>query len=321
MPLNIGRKGWIGIGLQTAFQVPGTIADYVDFTENTLTGIQDQIPVDHATSLRDKVSTTVPSKEWSEGDFEMYADNKTAGYFLVSALGTVQSVNLAGSVYRHTITRNNSNTPQYMTITNDRAVDRQLYPDVCVDNLELSVGTDLATVKSKLMGNFPQTTTSGTKTTTSGNIFNFANAQFAFGTTISGAQAATPLKPHDFKFTINNNAETVFGHGTVTPRSINYRQFESSSEFTLYFETTTERDAYYAQTKQAASFELIGNGIGGGFNESIVLNMYKTTFQGFTLETGLDNYYAEKAKLTHEYDYATGRTVDAVITNTKILYI
>ncbi|TXG76786.1 hypothetical protein E6Q11_04090, partial [Candidatus Dojkabacteria bacterium] len=183
MALNIGRKGFIGVGLQSGFQVPAAIADYVDFTGNSLTGMQDQIPVDHATGNRDKLLSTVTGKRWSEGDLEVYADSRNAGYFIVAALGTVQSVNLAGSVYRHTVTRTNSNTPQYMTITSDRVVDQQLYADVAVDELEFSVGTDLANMKAKLVGNFPMTTTSGTKTTTSGNIFNFANAQFAFSTT------------------------------------------------------------------------------------------------------------------------------------------
>lgn len=321
MPLAIGRKGFIGIGLQTGFQIPATIADYADFTSLTLTGMQDQIPVDHATGNRDKLLSTVAGKRWSEGDVELYIDNKNAGYFIVAALGTVQAQNLAGSVYQHTVTRNNSNTPQYLTITDDRSVDRQIYADVAVDELEISVGTDLASMKAKLIGNFPQTTTSGTKTTASGNIFNFASAQFAFGTTISGAQSATPLKPHDFKLNIKNNAEAVFAHSYSTPRSINLKQFEASADFTLYFENTTDRDAYYAQTKQSASLELIGNGIGSGYNESVVFNMYKTSIQTFALETGLDNFYAEKVHLSCEFDPPTGRTIDAVITNTKSLYI
>ena len=321
MSLAIGRKGWIGVGLQSGFQVPAAIADYVDFTNNTLTGMQDQIPVDHATSNREKLLSTIAGKQWSEGEIDLYVDNKNAGYFIVGALGTVQTTNLAGSVYRHTVTRNNSNTPQYLTITEDRSVDRALYPDVAVDEFTLSVGTDLASIKAKLKGNFPQTTTSGTKTTTSGNIFNFANAQFAFGTTISGAQSATPLKPHDFNLNIKNNVSVVYGHSSGLPRSINSGEFEASADFTLYFENTTDRDAYYAQTKQAASLELIGNGIGSGFQESIVFNFYKTSIQSFALETGLANFYAEKCSLNCEFDTATQRMIDAVITNTKSLYI
>lgn len=321
MTLDIGRKGWIGIGLQTGFQVPAVIADYVDFTSNSLTGIQNQLAVDQATGLRDKAFSTIPGTQMSQGDVEVYGDSKKAGYFIVGALGTVQTTTLTTGVYQHVITRNNSNTPQYLTITSDRVKDRSLYPDVTVDKFTLSVGTDLVRAKASLIGNFPQTTTSGTKTTTSGNIFNFANAQLAFGTTISGAQSAVPLKPHDFNLNINNNAEAVFAHGQSSPRSITLKQFEVDADFQLYFENTTDRDAYYAQTKQSASLELIGNGIGGGYNESMVFNFYKTSIKTFSIETGLDNFFSEKVALLAEFDTATQRTIDCVLVNTKSLYI
>jgi hypothetical protein len=321
MSLAIGRRGFIGVGLQTGFQVPAAIADYVDFTGNTIHSMVDQMTVDSATSNRDAVLSTIGGRQWSEGQLDFYADNKNAGYFIVSALGTVQATNLAGSVYRHTITRSNSNVPQFITVTNDRSIDQQLYADVCVDELDLEVGVDIAKFSAKLKGNFPQTTASGTKTTTSGNLFSFKGSQFAFSTTISGAQSATNLKPHDFKLSIKNNAEPVFAHGFSTPRSINYKQFEVTAEMTLYFENTTDRDAYHNQTKQSASFQMLGNGIGSGYQESITFNMYRTSIQSFELETGMDNYYAEKVKMTCEYDPSTGRTIDAVIVNTKSLYI
>jgi hypothetical protein len=321
MSLDIGRKGWAGVGLQTAFQVPAVIADYVDFESNTLQGVQNQLEIDHATGQRQKLLSTVPGTRMSEGDIEILVDSSKAGYFIVGALGTVQTVSLGSGVYRHTVTQNNSNDPQYLTFTDDRVKDRQLFADVTVSQFNLQVGTELVTAKSTLVGNFPQTTTSGTKTTTSGNVFNFANAQFAFSTTISGAQSATPLKPHDFSLNINNNSEAVFAHSQNTPRSINHKQFEASADFTLYFENTTDRDNYYNQAKQAASFELYGNGIGGGYVESIVFNFYQVSEKTFSVETGLDDFYAEKVSLAAEYDTASLRSIDAVLTNRKSLYI
>lgn len=320
MSLSIGRKGFTGLGLQTGFQVPATIADYVEFTDNDIHGMVDQLVQDQATGLREKIKSTVTGKKWSEGTIELYADSKIAGYFMAGALGTTQSVNLAGSVYRHTITRNNSNTPQFLTLTNDRVVDQEIYADIAIDELELSTELEFAKISAKVFGNFPQTTTSGTKTTASGNLFSFKDSQFAFATTISGAQTATNLKPHDFKATIKNNTEVIHAHGSALPRSINHKEFEAEAEFTLYFENVTDRDAYYNQSKQAASYQMLGNGIGGGYQESLALNFYQTSVQSFALETGLANFYAEKVKLTAELDTASGRVVDCVITNTKSSY-
>lgn len=321
MALNIGRKGFIGVGLQSAFQVPAAIADYVPFMNNTLHGVTDQMEIEHATGNRDKTFSSIAGRQWSEGDLELLVDAKFAGYFLVAAMGSVTAQNIAGSVYTHTITRNNSNTPQYLTITNDRVVDRQNYYDVAVDELEIDVGTDLASMKAKLVGNFPQTTTSGTNTTTSGNIFSFKGAQFAFGATVAAAASASNLKPHDFKCTIKNGVETVHRHGSALPGSITAKEFDVEAEFTLYFENTTDRDTYYNQNKQAAVLQFSGNQIGSGLSEALLIRFYQTSLMGFELETGLANFYAEKVKMNAEYDNANSKTLDMLLTNTKALYI
>lgn len=322
MSLNIGRKGFAGVGLQSGAQVPAAIADYAPFTNFDLHGVQEQLKVQHAVGNRDLNFTSVPGKAYSEGSFEGLLDSRMFGYFAVAALGSVNTTNPGGSVYLHTITRNNSNTPQYLTVTNDRVVDRQNYYDVAVDQLEIAVGTDLATFKAGLKGNFPQTTTSGSNTTTSGNVpLSFRNATFAFGANVTAAQAAANLKAHDLKLTINNNVEVVHAHGSANPRSINAKEFDPALEFTLYFENTTDRDAYYNQSKQAGSLQFIGNGIGGGYFEFVKFNFYQLSFESFELETGLSNYYAEKVKADLEYDNANSKTMDIQIQNTKTLYI
>lgn len=321
MSLNIGRKGFAGIGLQSGAQVPAAIADYVPFESNSLHGVQEQIKVQSAYGLRDKTFSSVPGKAYSEGDFSGLLDSKFAGYFLVAAMGSVSVGSQGSGVYLHTVTRNNSNTPQYLTLTNDRVVDRQNYYDVAVDELEIDVSTDFATYKAKLKGNFPQTTTSGTNTTTSGNVFSFRNAQFAFGASVTAAKAAANLKPHDLKVNIKNNVDVIHAHGSGNPRSINSKGFEAGAEFNLYFENTTDRDSYYQQTKQAASLQFIGNQIGGGFYEFVKFNFYQVSLESFELETGLENFYAEKVKLSAEYDNANSKTLDIEIQNTKSLYI
>lgn len=323
MALKQGRLGFITAGLQSAFDVPATVAnsDYVPFTNNTLHGIQEQLKIQHATGNRDVNFSSVPGKRYSQGDLELLLDSKLAGYFLVGAMGSVSTANVSGSVNDHTITRNNSNTPQYLTIINDRVIDRQSYNNVAVDELELSVGTDLAMVKAKLNGSYPLTTTSGTNTTTSGNIMSFRNAQFAFGATVSAAQGAANLKPHDFKVTIKNNNEVVHRHGSGDAAAIVNKGFDIAATMTLYFENTTDRDAYYNQSKQAASLQFTGNQIGGGLNESLKVNFYQLSIEQLEFETGLDNFFAEKVTFDGEYDNANSKSLDMVLRNTKTLYI
>ena len=321
MALNIGRKGWIGVGLQSAFEVPAAIADYVPWTTNTLIGIQEQIPVNQAVGHRETIYNTVPGKAYSGGDIEIVLDSKLAGYFLVGALGSVTTQSLGSGVYLHSLVKNDSNVPQFLTVTNYRAVDLENFYDVAINEVQIAVGTDLATLKATCVGNFPQTTTSGTNTTASGNVMSFRNAQFAFGGTVALAQVAPNLKVHDFTLDVKNNVEAVVAHGSGLPRSINGKNLDVTAEFKLYFESVTDKNAYYAQAKQAASLQFTGNAIGGGFYEFLKFNLYQVSMNSFTMETGLDNFFAEDVKLMAEYDPVNQKAIDIQIQNNKALYI
>ena len=321
MTLNIGRKGWIGVGLEASYGAPVAIADYVPFRSQSIKAVQSSDEINSANSVREKNFGSVAGKRWSEGDVEIFADPKIAGYFLVGAMGSVSTATVQSGVYDHTITRNNANTPQSLTMVMDRVVDRFYIPGVVVDEVELSVGDSLASMKSKLKGKFPITTTSGTGTTASGTLFSFKQAQFAFGSTVAAAAAATNLKPHDFKLNIKNNAEIVHRHGSADPDSINVKEFEVEAEFNLYFENVTDRDAYYNQTKQAACYKLTGVGLAGGYTESLTINFYQVHLDTFELETGLANFFAEKVKMLAEYDTVNAKSLDMVLRNSKSLYI
>ncbi len=320
MSLDIGRKGWIGASIEDTYGVPEAIADYIPFIENTLQGVQEKIGNEAAYGIREKTFDSVTGKRWSEGDITINANAKNLGYFLIPALGSNSPANIAGSVYDHTITRNNSSTPTSLTLTQDRVTDRQYYPGLAVKTLEFSVSDALVETKASLRGKFPITTTSGTNTTASGSVYSFADAHFAFGASVSAAAAATNLKPHDMTLTIENNTEVVHRFGSNDAASVNHKEFEVTANGTLYFENTTQRDAYYNNTKQAAVFKLTGVGIGGGYFETLTFNMYRTQVNGYSLETGLADFYAESFDLLCEYDNANSKSVDAVLRNTKSAY-
>lgn len=322
MTLNIGRKGWIGLGFESTYGSPVAISDYTPFTAMTIKGMDEKINNEAAYGIREKVFSSVPGKKWSEGDLEMNLDGTYIGYLLGGALGTINTSTVTGAIRSHAITRNNSNTPKSLTVTQDRGgIDRQYYPGVAIKTLEIGVADGLATVKASVIGQHPITVTSGTLTTASGTgVYSFGDTQLAFGATVAAAAAAAPLKQHDLKITIENGSEAVFRHGNLNVDTVNHKEFTVSGEVSLYFENTTDRDAYYNTSKQAAAIEFLGRGIGSGYNESLTINVYQMRIDTFDLETGLANFYAEKLKWVAEYDNVNAKSVDAVLVNTKTGY-
>lgn len=321
MALDIGRKGWAGVALETTPGVPVPQTDVVPFTENTLMAKHEPIPNEAAYGVREKTFDAVIGKKWSEGSITINADMDDTGLFLMGALGSNTPSNVAGSVYDHTMVRNNSNTPKTMTINQARgSVDKQYYSYVAVKTLEFSVSDALVEAKASLLGKFPITTTSGSLTTASGSVYSFADSRFAFGNNVAAAGAATNLKPHDFKLTLENNTQTVFRHGSAEPDSINHGEFEATVEASLYFEGTTQRDDFYALNRSAASWKVNGPGIGGGYSSSLEVRMYRTYYEDFPLETGLSDFYAVKFKVRCAYDNANSASVDAVLRNLRSSY-
>lgn len=320
MSLRIGRLGWVGVGFESTYGSPVAVTDYLPFTENSLAGKQEQISNTASYGIRDREIGSTLGKKNSEGNISMNLDAKLSGYLFGGALGTINSANVAGSVYDHTMTRNNTNTPKSLTVINDRGVDRESFAGVAVNTLELDVADGMATVKSGLMGHFPITTASGTLTTASGGLFSFKDAFFAFGTSVGAAANNSNLKPHDFKLTLNNNSQGVWRHGSADVDVVNQGEFTVTGEMTVYFEGTNERDLYYNNAKNAGVFKLTGQGIGGGYNESVTVDLYQLRTDDWSLETGLANFYAEKIKFAMEYDFGNSKTIDAVFRNTKTSY-
>lgn len=320
MSLSIGRKGWVSFGTESSYGVPVAPGDYIPFISNTIKGMYEKINNEAAYGIRDKMFNSVVGKKWSEGDLEVNVDAKFIGYLLYGAMGDVADANPSGSVYTHTFTRDNSNTPQSFTVINDRVTDRQYVPGASVKSLTLTVADGLATAKAAIIGKAPITTTSGTLTTASGNLYSFKDASMAFGATVSAAQAATNIKPSQFSITIDNNSVPNFRHGNNDVDTVNHGEFSVSGNGTLFFENTTDRDAYYANTKQAMSYKLTGLGIGSGLSDYLQFNLYQMRLDTFELETGLANFFSEKFNFIGEYDNANSKTLDVVLQNTKSAY-
>lgn len=325
--INIGRQGWSGIALETTPGIGVNPTDYVQFTKNTVYGKVKNQDISNATQNRVKVFSSVPVQQWGEGDIELYADPKITGYFIVGALGLVSTSTITAGAYRHTVTVDGNSTPQTLTLINDRqgSIDQTAYYQCAVDQFGIALSDGVATAKISLVGQFPQTTASGTATTASGTIYTYPNARAAFGSTIAAADVAAlgsgNLKLHDFNLIIKNNAEAIFRHGNIGPDTINIGDFEASVNFKLYFENATNRNAYYASSKQAFEFAMLGANIAGGNQESTKFRFYQTRLDTFEIETGLSNFYVENVTVQPEYDNANAIAMDCVIVNSKSLYI
>lgn len=319
MSLNSARKGWLQVGVESSFGTPAAGTDNIFWTSNTLEGMHKPLENSAAYSLRQKTFSAVKGQQWGQGDIEFDLDPSRSGYFYAAALGTTTPTTVSGTVKSHLHSVNQSNTPYSLSIYRDRVVDRQLFTGATVDKLETKVSDGFATLKASLQTLFPVTTASGSVTPAASTLYTWANYTYQFGTTYAAAQSASASPLTEFDFTISNNSQVIFESGGNGASRIGQKDFDLSGNMTLYFESTTDRDAYYAATNRSMIVTFLGAGTGAA-QEKIQYNFYGAYFDTYSVETGVDNFFIEKVKFTDQYSTVDSKTFDMTQVNTNANY-
>jgi hypothetical protein len=319
MSLNSSRKGWLGVGVESAFGTTAAMTDNVFWTTNTLEGVHKPIENNAAYAQRQKVFGSVSGTKWGTGDVEFNLEPSVSGYFLAAALGSTAKTTVSGSVQSHTHALSQNNTPYSLSLYNDRVVGRQVYSGASVDKFEVKVGNGLATAKATINSLFPVTTVSGTVTPSSNTLFTWGNYTYKTGATFAAAGSATAMPLTDIDFMIHNNTEVIYESGQNAATRIGQKDFEASGNMTAYFETTTERDAFYNLTQGARIVTFLGAGT-GTTQEKIAFNFYNTYADTFSVNTGIDNFFVEKQSWVSEYSVSDSKTMDVVQVNSNSNY-
>lgn len=316
----VGRLGWLGIAKEVTPGTPVTPATYLPFTEQSLGEKHEPIGDIAAKGVREQQYGSVQGKQWGEGAFTVNLDETRIGNILLMLFGTVNTSTVSGSIKDHTFSRNNSNTPQTYTITLDRVTDRKTFPYCVAKSGEIAFSDGLVTAKVDVLSQFPATSVSGTLTVASGNLYGWKDAQVLFGTTLTTADVATPTKVSEFSLTIDNASVPTFRSGVQQPVSIDHTTFRVFGSFKLYFESTTQLDAYRALTKQAMILRLTGRGLAGGYKEALNINLASVRLTEATVETPVDDLIMLSCSFEAEYDSVTSKSADAVLRNITASY-
>lgn len=314
MSITIGRLGSLGLGIESTPGEAVSAAVYLPYTDISLRGHHEPIEVISSKASRLMDTDSVVGKKWSEGDVTLDLDVVNSGYLFKMALG--QEIIEGSSPYNHTFyTTVSGNAPTSATLIQSRGdTDIERYAYSSVNELAMEVPTDgLATIKSSFMGAFPVATGSQTVTTTSGTVVTFTSASMQFGNTLTAAGSAGATAINNFTMTVANNLEMIHQTGSADVSAIRTKGLRVSGSYTLYFDSTTDRNAHYALNKRSMIFTMTGNA-----NESLRLRVPEFRLQEAEVSTGLDDFYVVAGDWVAEDDIDSGvRLVDVRLQNSK----
>ena len=332
MTVKIGREPYVGVGIEST---PGTgvaATKYLPFVTCTIQGKQEPIMDDSAKGIREKAMGAIAGKKHGEGDIEIYADAENAPYLIYPALGVCSSETASGesAVYEHTITRKASNPPKTISVIHNDTQDTRKYTYGVVNTLELNVTDGLATISANFLSKFP-TTGTGTRAITVENVFAFKDYTVKFGSGATGTaalsdaagNAATPLR--SFTLNINNNAEVQYCSGDASPAQISIGELEIGGEYSLFYESTTDRVHYEtildgADAVRAMIVSFTGGSIGNAETEEIEIRIPNFYLSDRGVDTAISGFITESPSFVANYDVTELKSIQVKITNETSSY-
>jgi len=311
--IQIGRLGYAGLKLEGSPGSAETTPDvYLPYTDNSLREHHESIEITAAKTSRLMDKDSVVGKKWSEGDLAIDLDVINSGYLWKMALGNEQLT--TGTPNYHTFYATYSgNAPKTATIRYGRGdTDYRQFTYCSVDELTMEVSDGLATLTASMLGDFPTSVGADTVTTTSGTVFAFKDMSVKFGADLSNLDgSATPV--NDLTLTIANNLELIHRSGSNTVSAIRTKGCRVSGSYTVFFDSTTDRDAYIALNKRAMEITFSGNS-----DESLRVRIPEFRLSEGEISTGLDDFFIIGCEFVAEDDVDSGvRLLDIRLSNTK----
>ena len=317
MPVSIGRRGWIGVALETAVGSGGeTPSKYIPYTSSTLHNVVEVLDDEAAKGIRERAWGSVAARTRGEGDVTMLLDVENIPYFLYPALGTGVTQGAGASLYQHIFTRKDSNPPTTLCMNINDTVETRMFHYGVVNTLELTFSDGWIEATMNILSQAPESG-SGTKSITTENVMAFKDANVYFGDDIIEAEAKYQAgtganKLTAFTLTINNNAEAQYESGSSSPDQISIGQFEVGGNYTLFFEDTDERSALENQTPRAmlAVFQI-------STSERILIEIPAFHLTERSIDTAPAGFVTENPTWVGDYDSIYGSIIAKVYNATS----
>ena len=312
MAITIGRLGYLGLGIESSPGTPVSASVYLPYTEVSMRNHHEPIEEIAAKTSRHMDRDSVQGKKWSEGDVKINMDVVNAGYLWKMALGS--ELLATGTPNNHTFyTTVSSNTPTTATLLWGRDTDNEQYAFCALDELTLEVSDGLVEFTASMMGKFGTAIAAQSPTTTSGTVFSFKDMAVRFGADLTAAAIASATPVNDYQLTIANNVEVIHRSGSNDVSTIRNKGVRVNGEYTVFFEATTDRDAYYALNKRAMEVTFTGNA-----NEATRIRIPRFRLDEGEISTGLDEFFVIKCSYVAEDVVDSGaRLIDVRVQNSK----
>ena len=314
---HIQRRGGVGIGVE-ASGTPGTAVSPAYWLQ--VAGdptINDKFEFENIETARGRVEKSQGQKvmkKKGEGSIELIMDEIVSPILFGLILGSNVDASAGGGLHTHTSTINNTNTPKTATLVLDRVVDVRQFTYTVLTGLELNVGDGFATMKLDFVS---KESASGTASESYSTVTNFSFKELTakFGTDVSAANSASATPLSGVKLSIKREAEPIYQSGSTTPNKFVYKTLETSGNYSLLFESVTDRDKYLNETANAMI--LTFTDVDGNI---VKITLSRVLINNWEPNNSLNDIVAQTAEFIAHYDATQTESIRVVVTNDVASY-
>lgn len=304
--LGVARESTRGTGVAPAVWVPRVNFTLDDVAEKATSGEA------YGSIAQHGIEELVLGKH-AEGDIEVEAGNNILGAFLYATFGSCSSASFNGA-YKHTLSLEESNAHDSLTLTVIDEVDQYQFERAMVNTFDLQVNLgELAMATINMMAN--------AHTDTSGHTASFPDDDYKFShkdvtlkiaSNTAGLDAATGIKIKSLALSINKNLVLDNVLGTVTPNDILNQAFEITGSFELNFESVAYRDYVMDGSYKALRIDLVNSdiSIGSTTNPAFRIDLSRVAFFDWSKDQPNDDLVTQTISFRALYDPTNGNVVE-----------
>jgi len=319
----IGKQIELGVGVEKVRGVAQLTAEawFKKISANITPRAEKKDDESTRNVLSDSLGTRLV-KKWIEGDLEGNVHADQIGYLIYNLLGGVSSVNVSGSVYRHTFSLVTSiQHPSLTFFAKDGNVDQQSYSNGMVNTFELTAVVDdyvkfTASIMAKEAGANSDTPSYATH-------YDFVGKEVLvrFADSLAGLNSATPVKAKDITVTFDQGLIMDHILGQYEPDDIYNAKAGIEGSFSLNYKDTTFQDLYTADTYKYMRVSIIGNAdIGGGNNPELVITLNRTAIKNWNREDATDELVNEPIEFKSYFNEVDGKMLEIDLQNLTVEY-
>lgn len=319
-----GRKYQVGIGKETArgtAVAPAFWLPKYDVTvENKKTYVNGEAAMG---TIHDSDGSKIV-KEWAEGEITGKVRDKSFGLLLLSAFGSVASVQRGGdaTVYDHTFSVANANNHQSLTIEVKNDIEQLKYALAVINSLKISaqVGKFVefsAGIKAK-----KGATGTANPVYTAENEFIAKHATLKLAANLAGLGAAAAVNVKSVEISIDKNVDDHEALGSTEPVDYANKDFVCEGVIEAVFENKDDFKAVFESgTLKALRIDIKSDVIiGSAANPELKIDLASVALQDWSRKAGNNEIVTQTIKFKGHYSLADTKMIEAVLTNLNVSY-